>query len=228
MGTKSLQKLGSEHKSLVSTIVEELETRIISGVLAPGSRLVEQTLCEQMGVSRSPVREAIRVLENRGFVKKEARHGVTVSHATLKEAIDAYTIRANLESLATYLSVKQSTPELVSTLKELHRKMTEVAEKGDRKAYYRLNTEFHETVIGACGNSQLIEMLGIFSKQTARYRKEVMAIPGKLDESLKKHRALIRSIEQGDAEEAEASRKASILENIALLRRHFESEGEKE
>ncbi len=218
----TLEKLGTEHKSLVTTIVEQLESKIISGALKPGERLVEQTLCEQMGVSRSPLREAFRLLENRGFVKKEARRGVTVAKASLKEAIDVYVIRANLESLATSLAVRRNDPELVRILKELHEKMLQVARKGDRKTYYRLNNEFHSAVIRACGNEQLISMLDVFGKHTTRYRLQVLSMPGKLEESVKKHGALIRSIELGDAARAEALRKESILENIALLQQHLE------
>jgi len=218
----TLERLGTQHKSLVTEIVEQLEAKIISGELKPEERLVEQTLCEQMGVSRSPLREAFRLLENRGFVKKEARRGVTVTKASLKEAIDVYVIRANLESLATHLAVKRNDPGLVRVLKELHQKMVQVAGKGDRKTYYRLNAEFHSAVIRACGNEQLIDMLDVFGKHTARYRLQVLSIPGKLEESVKKHGALIRSIELGDAERAEALRKESILENIALLEQHLE------
>lgn len=218
------ENLGLEHKSLVAKIVERLESMIISGALQSGERLVEQRLCEQMGVSRSPLREAFRLLENRGFVTREARRGVTVAKTSLKEAIDAYTIRANLESLATYLAVKRNEPGLVAKLKELHDKMTQVAAREDRKSYYRLNAEFHAAVIEACGNHQLIEMLDMFARHTARYRREVLAIPGKLESSLKKHRALIRSIEQGDAEQAEALRKASILENIELIEKRYNKE----
>ena len=225
MAPETFGKLGAEHKSLVATIVEQLESKIISGALKPEERLVEQTLCEQMGVSRSPLREAFRVLENRGFVKKVARRGVTVTKGSLKEAIDVYVIRANLESLATSLAVRRNDPQLIGILKELHKKMVQVAEKGDRKTYYRLNNEFHAAVIHACGNDQLIDMLDVFGKHTTRYRREVLSIPGKLEESVKKHNALIRSIERGDAKQAEELRRESILENIALLQQHFDNKG---
>lgn len=222
MQRATFEKLGAEHKSLVATIVEQLESRIISGALQPGERLVEQTLCEQMGVSRSPLREAFRLLENRGFVKKQARRGATVAEASLQEAIDVYVIRANLESLATSLAVKRGDPTLVGRLRALQEKLVEAVKRGDRKTYYRLNHEFHATVIRACGNQQLIDMLEVFGKHTSRYRIQVLSIPGKIEESVRKHEALIRSIEIGDADLAEALRKDSILENIALLKQHFD------
>ncbi len=219
------EDVGNAHKSLVASIVENLEGRIISGSLKPAERLVEQRLCEQLAVSRSPLREAIRILENRGFVVKRARRGVTVAQATLKEATDVYTIRANLESLATFLAIRRRDPDLVGRLRELNGKMARFAERGDSRSYDRMNAEFHDTLIRACGNERLIEMLTIFAKHTARYRKEVLSMPGRLASSLEKHQALIRSIESGDAEGAERMRKNDILANIPLLERRYKDNG---
>ncbi len=224
MEQKILKTRPLGHKSLVSAIVESIEEQILTGELKPGERIAEQKLCEQLEVSRSPVREAFIVLENQGFLVKQARKGVTVAMATLKEAVDAYTIRANLESLATYLAVKNNRPGLVEELKVLNREVEDACYVGDKKEYYRLNDQFHETIINECGNEKLIQMLTVFSKQTARYRKEVLSFPGRMEESLKKHDILIRSLESGDAEGAEKIRKESILANITLLTHRFEEE----
>ncbi len=216
-----VDSIGNAHKSLVAGIVEHLEAQIINGALRPGERLVEQKLCDQYAVSRSPLREAFRILENQGFLTSRARRGVTVAATTLKEAVDIYTIRANLESLATCLAVKRRDPQLIRKLKELHARMERVVERRDVATYYRLNAEFHETLIDSCGNERLIQMLTMFAKHTARYRKEVMSMPGKLAASLEKHATLIRSVESGDAEGAERLRKNDILANIPLLEQRF-------
>ena len=211
-------------KSLVETIVETIEEQILSGELKPGARIAEQKLCEQLGVSRSPVREAFIILESQGFLVKQPRKGVTVAMTTFKKAVDAYTIRANLESLATYLTVKNSTPALVAQLKKLNREVEQACSAGNKKKYYRLNELFHETVIKECDNEQLIQMLAVFAKHTARYRKEVLSIPGRMEESIKNHNILIKSLEAGDAEGAERIRKESILANIILLKPRYEKE----
>lgn len=211
-------------KSLVETIVENLEEQILTGQLKPGERIGEQKLCEQLGVSRSPVREAFIILENQGFLVKEPRKGVTVAMTTLKKAVDAYTIRANLESLATYLTVKNNSPGLIEKLKKLNKEVEQACAAANKNKYYRLNNLFHETVIQECGNQQLIQMLAVFAKHTARYRKEVLSIPGKMEESIKNHNILIKSLEYGDAEGAEKIRKESILANINLLKQRYEEE----
>lgn len=212
---------GIQHKSLVETIVEDIESRIVKGELKPGERLIEQTMCEQLNVSRSPLREAFRVLENRGLLINNARKGVFVTELTQKDAIDVYTIRANLESLAIYLAVKNDDGTLAGRLEKINDQMLQFAEDNDSWNYARLNQDFHETLVCACCNFRLIEMLGIFSKQTVRYRTEVMTSSGKMHESIRKHKVLIDSIRNGDAEKAEKIRKESILANIERVSKLF-------
>ncbi|MDR1977692.1 MAG: GntR family transcriptional regulator [Synergistaceae bacterium] len=220
------QNPGLLHKSLVQTIVENIINRILSGELQPGERLTEQMMCDVLEVSRSPLREAFRILENQGFLVNRARKGVFVPKLTRKEAIDIYTIRANLESLATFLAVKEKGIKLAQELRVIHEKMKKAATNEDTKEYWLYNVQFHETLISSCGNKLLIEMLERFDKQTMRYRVKILANPGRSEKSLKKHEELIRSIEKGDAASAEVIRKKAILDNMALVEKTFEDEEE--
>ena len=222
---------GILHKSLVQTVVEDIEERIINGELKPGERLTEQMMCNLLNVSRSPLREAFRILENRNFLVNKARKGVFVPKLTRKEAIDIYTIRANLESLATFLAVEANRGEsghanLAENLREIYERMKEAATEKDFKNYTVYNAAFHETLISACGNELLIEMLQRFNRQTMRYRMRILSKVGKTEESLGNHEALIRSIESGDAVSAEQIRKTAILSNIASVEEIFENEEE--
>lgn len=202
-------------KSLVEHITNDLEDKINGGVIKPGERIIEESLCRTYGVSRSPVREALRILESQGYVTREPRRGVSVSKVTAKDIEDTYRIRANLESLAVYLAVKRQDPKILQQLKEIHQKMIELAtENKITKAYFNLNLNFHKTMVDACGNKRLIQMIDTFVKQTKRYRLKVLSIPGRLQASLKNHEMLIRSFENGDAEKAESLRKETILRNI--------------
>jgi len=215
-----------KHKSLVEQIVQGLEKKILEGVLKPGERIIEGTLCKMLGVSRSPVREAFRILESKGFVKSEPRKGISVAKITPQEAEDIYLIRANLESLAVYLAVKKQNPEVLKRLKELHRQMTEVAGKGNVSAYFNLNLRFHEILTQACENKRLIELINNFDKQSRRYRIEAASMPGWMNSSIKIHKAIIKSFESGDAEEAEGIRKDIILNQINRFSKKFKM-GEK-
>ena len=210
--------IGRVHKSLVETIVEKVENMIINGEIKPGERVIEQNLCDQFGVSRSPLREAFRILEKNGFLKSVARKGVSVTGISLKEGIDIYTIRANLESLAVALAVENRSPEFMDRIKGLHAEMIKYAEKNDVETYMKLNREFHNEIIQASDNEKLIDLLEYFTKLSKRYRHVVFSVPGKLDESLKKHQILIDSIERGDSDFAEQHRKEDILKNIDLIK----------
>ena len=214
-----------EHKSLVEQIVQGLENKILEGTIKPGERIIEGTLCKTLGVSRSPVREAFRILESKGFVRSEPRKGISVAEITPQEAEDIYLIRANLESLAISLVVKKQNPEVLKRLKELHRQMMEVAGKENVTAYFNLNLKFHETLIHACKNKRLIELINNFDKQSRRYRLEAASTPGWMNSSVKIHKSIIKSFESGDAEEAERIRKETILNQINRFSKKFRSEG---
>jgi DNA-binding GntR family transcriptional regulator len=203
-----------KHESLVHQVVQGLEKEILEGTLKPGERIIEEDLCRTLGVSRSPVREAFRILESEGFVSHEPRKGISVRQVTQEEAEDIYLIRANLESLATYLAVKKQNPEILEELKDLYDQMTSVASKKNVNVYRQLNLRFHEALINACGNKQLIQLISTFSKQTVRYRLEAMSVPNWMNSSLKIHEDLIRAFESGDAEKAEEIRKKRILGHL--------------
>ncbi len=170
---------GIQHKSLVENIVENIEARVLKRELKPGERLIEQAMCDQLKVSGSPLREAFRILENRGFLVNRARKGVFVSELSKTDAIDAYTIRANLESLAIFLAVKNDDGTLADRLSEINGQMLFFADKGDSWNYADYNQRFHETMIAACRNQRLIDMLEIFGRQTVRCRAEVMLSTGR-------------------------------------------------
>ena len=218
-----------KQKSLVEYIIQDLEDKINRGILKPDERIVEEALCKAFGVSRSPVREALRILESQGYVTREPRKGVTVSSVTAKEIEDTYRIRANLESLAVYLAVRQQDPKVLQKLKKIHGKMKELAEEGRvSDAYFNLNLKFHKTLVDACGNKRLMQMIDTFVKQTQRYRIQILSIPGRIEASLENHEMIIRSFEDGDAQKAESLRKETILKNIRTFAEQFEKEKEDE
>ena len=203
-----------KHKSLVEQIVQALEQQILEGALKPGQRIIEGTLCNALGVSRSPVREAFRIMESEGFLTAEPRKGISVAKITPEELQDIYLIRANLESLAVYLAVKKQNTDVLEKLKKLHDQMIQVAAKNNIKTYFNLNLKFHEIMTQACENKRLIQLINTFFKQTMRYRLEVLSIPGWMNSSLKDHAAIIQSFETGDAGKAEFLRKNMILNHV--------------
>ena len=215
-----------KHKSLAEFVIKELEGKIVKGTLKPGERIIEEDLCKAYGISRAPVREALRILESQGLIKRQPRKGVMVTPITSKEAEDIYRIRANLESLAIYLAVKNRDPRILKKLKKIHSRMKELAAAGKvSTAYFNLNLQFHKTLVDASGNQRLIQMIETFVTQTKRYRMEVLSMPGRIKSSLENHEEIIRSFEEGDAEKAEQLRKSTILRNIKAFSEKFKKEG---
>ena len=205
------------HISLVQQIVQNLEQQIISGALRPGQRIIEQSISEAFGVSRSPVREACRVLESQGLVVHCPRKGIFVSSLSPEEAEEIYLIRANLESLATQLAVKRQEPNVLRKLKKIHRQTAEAVARNDFRSYFRLNLQFHETIHAACKSERLVQLLDIFSKKIRRYRFKLLSSEGRMQESQSHHEKLLHFFETRDADGAEKFRRSTILSNIPKL-----------
>ena len=202
------------HKSLAEHIFQDLENKIIGGTLKPAQRIIEEELCRSYGVSRSPVREALRILESQGFVQREPRRGVSVTRTTLKEAEDIYTIRARLDSLAVYLAIKNNKPGVLKKLKKMHEKMMAVAEQNNVNDYFKLNRSFHDMISQESDNQQLMKLLETFDKQTMRYRRMVVREPGWMKDSIENHAAIIQWFESGDLDHAEKNRQSAILSHV--------------
>ncbi len=217
-----------KHKSLVEHIAQAIEQQILEGTLKPGQRIIEGTLCKALGVSRSPVREAFRIMESEGFLTAEPRKGISVARITPEDLKDIYLIRANLESLAVHLAVKKQNPQVLEKLKKLHDQMIQVADKKNIKTYFHLNLKFHEVMTQACENKRLIQLINTFFKQTMRYRLEVLSVPGWMNSSLKDHTAIIQSFEAGDAEKAQSLRKNMILNHVQRFSNIFKERKEDE
>ena len=206
-----------EPKSLTEHIVEDLEEKIITGTLKPGERIIEEDLCKTYGVSRSPVREAFRILESQGFIVSESRKGVSVMKISHEDIDNIYRIFAVLESLSAYQAVKKQNPQVLRRLKKLHARMIELAAQNKTRAYFKANLQFHETMINASENHRLIKILQTFTKLIQRYRLRLLSIPGRLPESLDSHEEIIRAFESGDAEGIEKMRREAIMKNVQQL-----------
>lgn len=210
-------KNGDRPKSLVAFITEDLEEKILEGKYKPGQRLIEADLCKAYGVSQTPLREALRILESNGYMTHEPRKGVTVTRINLEDIVEIYRIRANLEGLALYLAVKKYDPDVLDQLKKLQKLMIAEVKKNNVNAYFALNLKFHEILIQACRNQWLIHMIQNFVRQTRHHRIDILKKPERLRRSLEIHDNIIRSFEARDADQAEKIRKESILVNIEVF-----------
>lgn len=153
------EKVGSRHQALRDIVCDELRSGIISGRYPPGTRLVETHLANELGVSRNPVREALRVLQAEGFIAMVPRKGAVVAELDLTQTNDMFTVRIVLEGLAARLAASNASDQELGVLWKLVKGHHNALERGDRARMGRMNREFHELVLVASRNEYLAGIL---------------------------------------------------------------------
>jgi phosphonate utilization transcriptional regulator len=187
-------------ESLTSLVQREIERRIVAGELAPGAKLNEAELAAAMGISRGPLREAFRALEQAGLVQTEKNRGVFVREVSLEEANEIYEVRAALESQIGRLAAERSKPAQIERMRAIVKRMHAAGRKRDADAYFPLNIEFHELLAEAAGNRALAAHYRRVVNELNLYRRE--AIHRNLDvipASTREHEAVVDAVSKGDA-----------------------------
>ena len=188
------------YKPLRELVFEALREAIIDGRLRPGERLMEIQLAEELGVSRTPIREAIRKLELEGFVVMVPRKGAYVADISTKDIIDVFEIRAALEGLAAQLAAERATDE---ELEEMERMLVEIGEAIEARDVDRLvetDTRFHEVLFRASRNERLCQLISLLREQIQRFRIRTLSHPARMRVALEEHRSLVEALAQRDPE----------------------------
>jgi len=188
--------------SLAGAVQQAIEQAILSGELAPGSKLIEVALAEQLGVSRGPIREAFRMLDEIGLVRTEKNRGVFVRDMSLHEAAEIFDVRAALEEmvgrqLATRISAQQ-----LQEINELLDAMAQAVAAQDANQYHQLNLQFHDRLVEMTGNRRLIDMYRKLIKELSLFRRRSLGGSGVLPLSEQGHRQIVAAIASGNAETA--------------------------
>lgn len=212
------------YKPLRDIVFEALREAIIEGRLPPGERLMEIQLAEQLGVSRTPVREAIRKLELEGFVVMIPRKGAYVADISIKDISEVFEIRRALEGLAAQLAAQRIKDEQLENLERLLVRIAETIENMDLDRCIELDTRFHEVLYAASGNERLQYMVNHLREQIQRCRAQSLAHPGRMRQALEEHRAIVEAIASRDAELAHSlaeehieNAENSLMEHIREL-----------
>jgi DNA-binding GntR family transcriptional regulator len=196
---------------LVERISEYLMDAIIEGRLKTGQQLVEAELQNTFGVSRSPIREAFRILDGKGLVVTLPRKGVFVRGVTIKDIQENFPVRASLEALAARLAVSNMTGRDIKAMKASLTKMRRAAERDDPKAFFRHHYDFHEVFIHASRNETLIQILEGMRKKFLWFRYTYLYQKESYDSSLRVHHEILDLF---------SKKKTSKLE--ALVKSHIE------
>lgn len=191
------------YKPLREMVFESLREAIIQGRLKPGERLMEIQLAEEMGVSRTPVREAIRKLELEGFVVMVPRKGAYVAGISVKDIVDVFEIRAALEALAAGLAAERITPDELEELERSLVVISEVSSTDDINAIVETDTNFHELIYKASRNERLSQIVTHLKEQIQRFRTTSLSQPGRSKNALEEHRKIVEAISDRNVELAQ-------------------------
>lgn len=186
-------------RSLPTLVQQELERMIVAGELSSGAKLNEVAIAERLGVSRGPVREAFRALEESGLVRLEKNRGVFVRQVSLEEADEIFEVRATLEEWAGRRVAKRATTLEVRELQDLVERMERAAERGDVDAYVGLNLAFHDRLITLAGNAKLRTVYRRLVNELSLYRRASLRQSGALSISAREHRAIVEKIASRNA-----------------------------
>ena len=219
--------------SLEEQVFAELEEEILTGKLERGASLGEIALSERLGVSRTPIRSAIRRLAEDGLVEIIANKGAVVVGVTKEDLIDIYRIRVRLEGLASSLAAEKIDEEGLRAVRESV-ELSEFYFKAfcgkDTDRLKELDSQFHETIYKATGNRLLCKTLSELHRKIKVYRELSLSVPGRLESSIVEHREILKAIEAGDSKEADRLTSLHIeraLENLLAAFEAEENNGEK-
>jgi len=197
--------------SLATVIQEKIERMILEGELKPGQRLNEFALAQAFGVSRSPVREACRMLEQAGMVEIITNRGMFVRSVDLQQALDIYAIRGALAELSGQLIARHATKSDIKTLRSLVAQMESIAAAGDGTGYYRQNLAFHRALLEITRNPRLVDMFLGTDKELHLYRQRSLIQASGMVVSNQEHRAIVEAVAAGDEAVAGEAFKRHVL-----------------
>ncbi len=203
--------------TLRERIVDFIKDSIISGRLSPGERVPEADIAESLGISRTPIREAFRQLESEGFITVAPRKGAVVSSITDKDVSEFYAIKSLLEGYAARKACKKFKEKDIKKLETLNEHMKKCADKDDVKGFFKLDNQFHELFLNACGNDKLSTLAHKLVQQFERFRVTALSIPGRLTTSIKQHEDIVAAFKDGNADLVEVLVRANAEKSAEFL-----------
>jgi len=191
------------YKPLRDVVFETLRDAIIKQVLKPGERLMEIQLADEMGVSRTPVREAIRKLELEGLVVMVPRKGAYVAGVSMKDIHEVYEVRAALEMLAVSLAAERITDEELDALERQVLRESEAEANADEHSLDNIiyiDSSFHDIIYQAAHNQRLVQFVNILQEQLQRFRAASLSRPGRSKTALDEHKQIVEALAERNGE----------------------------
>ncbi len=204
----------SLHQEVASTLREE----IFAGALAPGSFIDEVALCARLKISRTPLREALKVLTSEGLLRHEPRRGCFVNEVTEQDLDDIFPVIALLEGRCAYEAARNASDADLQELSALHDKLQGHAKAGRITDYYAVNFAIHEAIILLANNRWLSQSIADLRKILKLSRLQSLGAPGRLAQSLSEHMTVFAALKSRDSEGAEAAMRTHLTRQREALR----------
>lgn len=196
--------------SLGTSVYNELRQRLVDGRLKPGQRLREIELSDMLGVSRTPVREAIKRLESEGFAVYASRRGAIISELTPDQAAELYAVREILEGSAANFAARYASESEILVLEDLLEKHREAGE--DAETLSRINRQFHHMIYRTAHNRYLLDLLSTAQDYMLLLHKTTYYAPGRPETALEEHCQIVNAIKARDSQAAETAARQHIRE----------------
>lgn len=219
---KGIRALGKP-RSMGDIAYDYLKQAIVKGDIPPGQRLIESRLSEQMEVSRVPIREAVKKLEQEGLVEKTGVRGFEVKKLTREEIEETLGIRALLESYAAYLATEHINDSILKKLEGSIEAYRKAFEKGDTEKLTQLNTQFHEIIYKAAGSGKLYSLINSFRDAVHRYRRQLLACQHYARMSLQDHEEMVEAMRKKDKKKVEDLVKKHILRGVDIIMQELDA-----
>jgi DNA-binding GntR family transcriptional regulator len=206
-----------EIKALYQEVADRLREMIFAHDLEPGAWIDEQQLAISFGISRTPLREALKALVSEGLVELKPRRGSFVRALTQADIDQLFPLMAMLEGRCAYEAVKHATPADVRKLEDLHARLEKLAASGNRTKYFELNYAFHAVVQELAGNAWLQRITTDLRQFLRLLRGRQLHLPGRLEASIEEHRRLLTAFQHNDANAAQQAMHDHLINQHTAL-----------
>lgn len=188
-----------QHRILYQEAADRIRELIEHGLLTAGEKISEKRLCEKFGISRTPLREALKVLTSEGLIEILPNRGARVSRLTLNDIQQTYDVMGALEGLAGEAACRRITKEELSAIGDIHGQMVEHFHNQDLQAYFQANRQIHERILAASGNAVLLEMYNNLSQRIKRFRFTAEMSTEFWQKAMNDHEAMIQALQERDS-----------------------------
>ena len=183
-------------------VYEELKMQILTGAIVPGTRMMEVDLAREMGVSRTPIREAIRKLEKEGLVTIEPRRGAYASRISTQDMVEILEVRQNMEGLAAYFAASRMQPDKMEELEKASENYNKAVASGNMEDMIKYDTKFHRVIVESCNNKILVQMIEQLQELVLRFRYIYYDNFRRAENMPEEHAMIMNAIKDKDADAA--------------------------